>query len=119
MDKDIELQKIEVFDGYLQTKINARYSFLVAEVVGIIILIATLFYEGIFDINGNRTIGLVVFTVILLIASYFLINHRNDIKKVHSEYLSLTYNLIVKVEKGEALPSLSELKELASKKNKI
>ncbi len=46
-------------------------------------------------------------------------NSHNDIKKVHSDYLSLTNNLITKVENGESLPSISELKKLASKKNKI
>lgn len=119
MDKDIELQKITVFNDYLQTKINASYSIWVAGFVGIIILVATLFYQGIFDINGNKTIGMALFIVILLIASYVMNNSHNDIKKVHSDYLSLTNNLITKVENGESLPSISELKKLASKKNKI
>jgi len=116
LDKDIELQKITVFNDYLQTKINASYSIWVAGFVGIIILVATLFYQGIFDINGNKIIGLTIFTIILLFASYVTINRHNDIKKMHNDYLSLTYNLITKVENGESLPSISELKKLASKK---
>jgi hypothetical protein len=66
LDKDCELEKIAVFDSYLQAHVNAQYTFLAGGLIGILVLLFTLFYEGVFDVFGGRFIGLIPFAIVLV-----------------------------------------------------
>jgi hypothetical protein len=85
--------------------------------VSILILIATLYYQGIFDITDQRLSGLIIFAIAGLITFvFFKYGMFPSIKKQQDKFLNLVDDLLKKVEKGEALPSLMELKKVARKK---
>jgi uncharacterized protein YacL len=73
-------------------------------IIGVLILIVTLYYE--------ETINFIVFTagtiilyVILGVYGMWFINKR------YNEFLTFVDSLLINVEKGEALPSIMELKK--------
>ncbi len=119
MDKECELQKIEVFEAYLNTAINAQYSFLAGGLIGVLILVLTLFVGGVFDVFGGRIMALIPFAAIL--AGIFLANYRIllSINNRHSKFNSLVFDLISIVEKGEPIPPLAELEKKVYFKNKL
>lgn len=118
MDKEIELQKIAVFNDYLQATVDPQYSFLAGGLIGILVLVFTLLYEGVFDVFGGRFLGLIPFTVILVGVFYTFSRILRSIKDQQTKYLSLIFALISKVERGEPIPSLNELKKQVSPKRK-
>ena len=97
---------------------NAKISFLAGGLIGILILVITLFYEGVFDVFGGRLLGLVPFAVVLAGVFYAFSRILRSIKDQETRNLSLIFDLISKVEKGEPIPSLAELKQKTVKKNK-
>ena len=111
MDKDYELQKIAVFDNYLIANVNAQYTFLAGGLIGILVLILTLFYEGVFDVFGGKFLGLIPLAIILVGLFYAFNRILQSIKDQQTKYLALVFDLISNVEKGEPLPSLNELKK--------
>ena len=111
MDKDCELQKIAVFDSYLRDNVNAQYTFLAGGLIGILVLVLTLFYEGVFDVFGGRFWGLIPFALVLVGVFYAFKLILQFIKDQQTKYLSLVFDLITKVEKGEPIPSLNELEQ--------
>ena len=117
LDKDIELQKIAVFEGFLQTNVNAQYTFLAGGLIGILVLVLTLFYEGVFDLFGGRIAGVIPFLIVLVGTFYTFSRILKSIKRQQTKYLSLVFDLISKVEKGEPIPSLNELEKKADKRN--
>jgi hypothetical protein len=118
LDKDCELQKIGAFRSYLEASVNAQFSFLAGGLIGILILVITLFYEGVFDVFGGRLLGLVPFAVVLAGVFYAFSRILRSIKDQQTRHLSLIFDLISKVEKGEPIPSLSELEKKVNRKNK-
>ena len=119
MDKETELQKIAVFSSYLEANVMSQYSFLAGGLIGILVLVLTLFYQGVFDLFGGRFLGLFPFVIVLVGVFYVFSRILQFIKDQHVRYLSLTFDLISKVEKGEPLPTLNELRKKADKKVKL
>jgi hypothetical protein len=119
LDKDCELQKIAVFNSYLEANVSAQFTFLAGGLIGILILGLTLFYEGVFDIFGGRFFGLVPFAIVLVGVFYAFRRILRFIKDQQAKYLSLVFDLISKVEKGEPIPSLNELEKKVDQKNKL
>ncbi len=119
MDKECELQKIAVFESYLNTAVNAQYSFLAGGSIGVLILILTLFVSGVFDAFGGRLLALVQFAVVL--AGIFYANYRIllSINSRHTKFNALIFDLINRVEKGEPIPPLDELEKKVYFKNKL
>jgi hypothetical protein len=118
LDKDVELQKIAVFNGYLEADINAQIAFLAGGLIGMLVLVLTLFYEGVFDVFGGRLLGLIPFAIVLIGLFYAFSRILQSIKDQQTKCLSLIFDLIGSVEKGEPLPPLPELKKKANQKNK-
>ena len=118
MDKDCELHKIAVFNSYLEANVNAQFNFLAGGLIGILVLVLTLFYEGVFDVFGGRFLGLIPFAIVLLGVFYAFIRILQIIKDQQTKHLSLVFDLISKVEKGEPIPSLNELEKKVDQKNK-
>ena len=128
MDKDIELQKIQALNGYFQTKINTAYSMFVSFVFGFLILVATLYYQGVFNIipqtsanfleaMGARIGNILIYTGVLVLAVYiFRRRMLKSIDDLNDKCLTIIGDLLTKVEKGETLPSIMELKKVAKKK---
>ena len=119
MDKDCELRRIAVFDSHLATNVNAQYTFLAGGLIGILLLVLTLFYEGVFDVFGGRFLGLIPSAIILVGVFYAFGRILQFIKDQQTRYLSLVFDLISKVEKGEPIPSLNELEKKVNQKNKL
>ena len=118
MDKDCEFHKIAAFNSYLETNVNAPFNFLAGGLIGILVLVFTLLYEGVFDVFGGRFLGLVPFAIILVGVFYAFSRILQSIKDQQTKNLSLVFDLINKVEKGEAIPSLNELEKKVNQKNK-
>jgi hypothetical protein len=119
LDKDCELHKIVIFDDYLVANINAQYTFLAGGLIGVLVLGLTLFYGGVFDVFGGRLLGLIPFAIILVGIFYAFSRILKSIKKKQAQYLSLIFDLISKVEKGEPIPSLNELEKKVDQKTKV
>ncbi len=111
MNKECEFQKIAIFGAYLQTAVNAQYSFLAGGLIGILILILTLFIEGVFDVFGGRFPGLIPFAAVLVLV--FFANYRIllSINSRHVKFNALLFDLISRVERGEPIPPLDELEK--------
>jgi len=116
LDKDCELQKIAIFDSYLKTNVNAQFSFLAGGLIGILVLVLTLFYEGAFDVFGGRFLGFIPFAIVLVGVFYAFRHILQSIQDQQTKYLSLVFDLISKVEKGEQIPSLNELEKKSGPK---
>ena len=119
MDKDCELHKIAVFNSYFEANVDAQYTFLAGGLIGILVLVLTLFYEGVFDVFGGRFLGLVPFAIVLVVVFYAFRLILGFIKDQQTKYLSLVFDLISKVEKGEPIPSLNELQKKVDQKKKL
>jgi hypothetical protein len=87
--------------------------------VGMIIFIGTLYYQGKFNFFPYDTYGLtgtlvniVIYVVFLYGAGYFMKkSYLDKITKINDKGLNLIEELLTKVEKGEPLPSMAELKK--------
>jgi hypothetical protein len=119
LDKDCELQKIVVLDSYLEDNVNAQYTFLAGGLIGILVLVLTLFYEGVFDVFGGRFLGLIPLAITIIGVFYAFRRILQSIKDQQTRYLSLVFDLISKVENGEPIPSLNELEKKVDQKNKL
>ena len=119
MDKDCELQKIASFESHLQANINALYTFLAGGLIGILALVFTLYFGGVFDVFGGRLLGFIPFAVVLVGVFYAFNRILQSIKDQQTRHLSLVFDLISKVEKGEPIPSLKELEKKVDQKNKL
>ncbi len=102
----------------MEANINAQFSFLAGGLIGVLILVITLFYEGVFDVFGGRFLGLVPLVFVLVVVFFAFSRILGSIKNQQTRHLSLIFDLISKVEKGEQIPSLSELVKEVARKNK-
>jgi uncharacterized membrane protein len=119
LDKDCELQKIATFESHLQANINALYTFLAGGLIGILALVFTLYFGGVFDVFGGRFLGLIPAAIILVGVFYAFGRILQSIQNQQTKYLSLVFDLINSVEKGEPIPSLKELEKKVNQKNKL
>ncbi len=119
MDKECELQKIAVFESFLNTAINAQYSFLAGGLIGVLILILTLLVGGVFDVFGGRLLGLIPFAAVLVVVFYANFRFLKGIDGRHKKFNAIVFDLINKVENGEPIPSLAELEKKISFRNEL
>ncbi len=119
MDKECELQKIAVFESYLNTAINAQYSFLAGGLIGVLIFILTLFIGGVFDVFGGRLLGLIPFGVALVMVFYETYRMLESIDGRHRKFNALIFDLITRVENGEPIPPLADLEKKVHYKSKL
>lgn len=109
-NQDIELQKIQILDGYCQTKLNAQYSLFTGGFLGLIILYATLYYQGSFDFLVNPIYINTFFITLLLVTSYTFKTSLDRIVQRHDKLMSKLDNFLVEVEHERKLKSIPELK---------
>jgi galactitol-specific phosphotransferase system IIC component len=104
MDREYELIKIQVFADYCQARYNFFGSIFVGAIIGtLVVLVATSYAEP----------GHFAYTVALLlvVAAAGTVGMKL-IMKSYNDDLDLLENLLSRVEKGESLPSLTELREM-------
>jgi hypothetical protein len=119
LDKEVELKKVAIFNSYLEANVNAKVSFLAGGLIGILILVITLFYEGVFDVFGGRFFGFIPFAVVLVGVFYAFSRILQSIKDQQTRHLKLIFDLISEIEKGEPIPSLYELEKKVDQKKKL
>ena len=117
MDKDIELQKIQILESYFQTKFDAMYSLVIGGFIGFVIFFTTLYYQGIFNLFNDKLSGTVIFGILLAILFWVFGRYGFDaIDKVHNQFLEMMGLMLEVVEKGGTLPSIQEMKKQVRKK---
>jgi hypothetical protein len=100
-DKEVELQKIQVLESGFQAWFGLISQILAGGIIGMIILLATIYYQGILN-SITLTLSNFVVIGVVIIGLYYL-------NKMHRQHLAYMSNLIRKVENREPLPSFSEL----------
>lgn len=101
-DREVELQKIQILDSDFRGWFSFMASILSGAFIGLLILVATLFYQGTIDYLGFWIGLIVVFAFVALFGGYFMRNMNND-------HLSYINGLMQKIENCESLPSINQL----------
>lgn len=111
MDKQaVELVKVQVLADYFHTRHNITSSLWIAGLVGVIILVTTIYYQKNIDFNQ-----LIYFDIIIVIGfSPFLYNNT----RIYHRDLDVVNWALGQVEKGETLPSINELRKKKITKEK-
>lgn len=100
-DREAELQKIQVLESGFQAWFRLISRILTVGIIGIIILLAIIYYQGILDLITLILSSLVVMGVV--IAGLYYLN------KTHREHLACMSTLIQKVENCEFVPPFYEV----------
>jgi hypothetical protein len=108
--QDVDLQKIQVLISRYQGWFSFKASLLAGAAVGILILIATMFYQNLLPMYAAY-LGYAIVTVFFC---YFIW----DMRKAHDGYMSSINGLMLRIEKGEKLESIEELREMHGKSAK-
>jgi uncharacterized membrane protein len=110
-NRDIELQKIQVLQNDFVAWFNAGSSLWVGGLIGLLILILTLYY--------NKQLGLVP-TVIVIVFVYAVLGAYGTwfMNKRSIEFFAFVDELLTQVEKGEPLGSLMEIRRQTRGKGK-
>jgi hypothetical protein len=104
MNKDVELQKIQIIAGNYQTWFNLGGSIVVGGLIGLPIAFLTLYYEHLISLLVY-SFGLGIVYVALGVGATWFMHRRNN------EHLEFIDGLLERIENGEALPSLVELRK--------
>jgi hypothetical protein len=100
-DKEVELQKIQVLESGFQAWFGLVSQILAGGIIGMIILLATIYYQGILDLITLSLANSIVIAMVI-VGLYYM-------NKMHRQHLAYMSSLIQKVENCEPLPSFSEL----------
>jgi hypothetical protein len=116
LDKEIELQKIQALQNDFQAWFSAGASLWVGGLIGLLILILTVYYNKQFSPDAMVNWALTIITAGIVYAMFgiygsWFMNKRSN------EFLTFVDKLLAKVEKGEALGSIMELKKQSRKKS--
>lgn len=108
-NKDIDLQKIQILCDDFHARFNVKASLWVGGLIGLLISILTIYYNKQFssDISVNFSYTLLA---IAIIYAMFAVSAIGLLITPRNRFLAYVDTLITKVEKGESLPSLVELK---------
>jgi hypothetical protein len=104
MDRDAKFVKIQVFADYCQARFNFFCSIFVGSIIGMLVVLVATSYSRQVDI-----VYTVAFLLGIVAVGYV---GMKFIMKAYNDDLDLLENLLSRVEKGESLPSLKELREM-------
>jgi hypothetical protein len=110
-NQEIDLQKIQVIESSYERWFNFKVSILAGGLIGILIFVATMQYEKIINIYG-----LVISELIIIPFAFYFIW---DLKQNHEKHDGFINNLIQKVENGEKLDPIEELRQKHKDSTKI
>ena len=109
-NETIELSKVRILENHLQSEANSKKSLVFTAFVSMLIYIATLSIQMMQTIYASFSLlFIVMFTfadLAFVVYTYFLL------KKEEIKNLAYIDELLKKIENGEALPSLTELKKM-------
>lgn len=109
--QDIDLQKVQILESSYQGWFNFRASLVAGAIVGTLILIATIQFQNIIP-----SYGAYIGVLIVIIAGAIFIS---DMKNEHEKHISFMNGLMLRIEKGEKLESIEELRKMHEKRRKI
>jgi len=109
MNRDIEILKIQVLADYYHNKSSSALSFMLTALITLAITFMALVYEG--------HLSLPVYYILLAAIIGFFFYELHTLNKQYSKYLDKIDDLLRRVENGEVLPSLKELR--GSEKEKV
>lgn len=101
--QDIDLQKIQVLESSYSDWFSFKASLTAGIAVGVSILIATMQYQHILDIFA------VAFSYVILYLAFAYLLY--DMKRDRTRHLRFVNSLFIKIEKGDKLPSIKELRK--------
>ena len=120
MDKDIELQKTQILADYCESRYNLGVAELIAAYVALIIAWLQYLYQNYPEQPSGLSpwgyILLILGSIILLVM--FRIFCIKRFRKQHDSDLGYIQTLLNKIEKGEPIDTLPELKKMVSKHKK-
>ena len=109
-NRDIDLQKIQILCDDFHARFDIGASLWVGGLIGLLISILSIYYNEQFSsdigVNFNNTI-----LAIVIVYAMFAVSAIGLLIRPKHKFLAYVDTLIVKVEKGESLPSLMELKK--------
>lgn len=106
IQRDVELQKIQVLNNDFRSFLNLTYPILAGFFVGMLILFLTLRYQTL--------ISYPIYVVALISLALFVIGLLLLIRKIHQKHHIFISKLLQKIENYESLSSLEILKEQTS-----
>ncbi len=109
-NQDIDLQKIQIIESSYQGWFNFRVSIIAGGFIGILVLIATISIENIIPAYGA-----IIGYIIVFMGAFFMMR---EMSKMHNDHITFMSSLITKVEMGEQLESIEQLREDNKKKVK-
>lgn len=108
--QDMGLQKIQVLENSYQRWFNLKATLFITLIIGFVILISTVTYQNLINLQ------IMVFADLLIVVIFvFALYHLYKSHKSHIQYID---GLIMKVEKGERLGSIEELRKSKIAKSK-
>jgi hypothetical protein len=109
-NKDSDLLKIQILADYYQASFNFLGSVVSGALIGLLVVAVTLRLENVLaDISYYLLLGVILF--------FFLLYGRRTYGAYHSD-LEKIDNLFIRVQNGETLPSITELRKIKKKRNK-
>ena len=102
-NRDAELLKVQILADFYHTRLNVGFTSIAAVIFALVIAFTTLFYE--------RYIDIIPFLATVIGSAILFLFGTSTLNKWYSRDLDKLDNLIKRIEKDEALPSLGELKE--------
>ena len=108
--QDVDLQKIQILESSYQGWFSFRASLLAGGIVGALVLVATMYYQNVVDLYG----AYIGYAIVIGATLYFI----RDVKKAHNEHINFISGLILRIETGEKLESIEELRKMKGKNAK-
>ncbi len=99
-NRDVDLQKVQILDNQYQSWFNFLSAFAAGGIIGLL-----LFSAGIYQTNFIA--GSIAF-VLTLIAMFWILDYMRKQQKMQLEKIN---RIVERIEKGDTLPSLIELKK--------
>ncbi len=120
VDSEIEIQRVQALMSYFQTRVNISYSIRYGFIVGYLIFLATLFFQGtiysqLINLKASSELASILNLFIFMILAYTLVYFMKpriiQLNAQRDNCLKIVDELFQKINQGIPIPSLIELKE--------
>ncbi len=120
VDREVELQRVQALMSYFQTRVNISYSIHYGFIIGYLIFLATLFFQGtvysqLINLKASSDLAsllnIVIFMILVYTLVYFIKPRLIQLNAQRDNCLKIVDELFQKINQGIPIPSLIELKE--------
>lgn len=105
-NKDSDLLKIQILADYYQASFSFLGSIASGALIGLLVVVVTLRLENVLD-------GITYYLSLAVILAFLLFYGRRAYRSYHSD-LEKIDKLFIRVQNGETLPSITELRKMVS-----